>query len=40
MSAEDRIALDLTYAQQPYSVWRDLQIVLKTFTAFIQKEDV
>lgn len=40
MDAEERIALDIAYATNPYSVWRDLKIVLQTCTAFIQKEDV
>jgi len=40
MSAEDRIHLDIKYAQKPYSVWSDFIIVLKTFCNFVQKEDV
>jgi lipopolysaccharide/colanic/teichoic acid biosynthesis glycosyltransferase len=40
MSAEERIALDLAYAKQPYSILTDLKIVFKTLTAFVQKEDV
>lgn len=39
MSDEERIALDIDYYQN-YSVWTDLKILLKTFRAFIQKEDV
>jgi lipopolysaccharide/colanic/teichoic acid biosynthesis glycosyltransferase len=39
MTTEARIALDIAYAQN-YSVRADLEIALKTFTAFIQKEDV
>jgi lipopolysaccharide/colanic/teichoic acid biosynthesis glycosyltransferase len=39
MSAEERIALDVTYAQKS-SVLFDLSIVFRTFTSFIQKENV
>lgn len=39
MSAEERIALDLDYARQ-HNIWMDIKIVLRTFTAFIQKENV
>jgi lipopolysaccharide/colanic/teichoic acid biosynthesis glycosyltransferase len=39
MSMEERIALDIQYAKN-YSVLTDVRIILKTFTAFIQKEDV
>ncbi|MDO8367409.1 MAG: sugar transferase [Saprospiraceae bacterium] len=40
MSAEERIGLDIAYAQSKYSVLADLIIVLKTFRVFVQKEDV
>lgn len=39
LSAEARKQLDIYYAQH-YSVWLDIQIIFRTFTAFIQKEDV
>lgn len=39
MSDEERIKLDVTYAQN-YSLKMDFKIMLKTFTAFIQKADV
>ena len=39
MSDEERIRLDVTYARN-YGVKMDLKIILKTFTAFIQKADV
>ncbi|MBK8194733.1 MAG: sugar transferase [Lewinellaceae bacterium] len=39
MSAEERIELDIAYARK-YSIWTDLQIIMKTFGAFVQKEDV
>lgn len=39
LSAEERKQLDIYYARN-YSVWLDLQIIFRTFTAFIQKEDV
>lgn len=39
MSAEERIALDVRYARE-YCAWGDLQIIFKTFRAFIQKESV
>ncbi len=39
MSVEERIALDIQYAKN-YSIWTDIDILFKTFTAFIQKEDV
>jgi len=39
MSAEERIALDVKYARS-YCSTTDLQIIFKTFTAFIQKENV
>jgi lipopolysaccharide/colanic/teichoic acid biosynthesis glycosyltransferase len=40
ISAEERILLDIAYAQRPYSVWEDLKIVIKTFFALVQKEEV
>lgn len=40
VTAEERIRLDIAYSQKKYSVWDDLKIVFKTFSAFIQKEDV
>lgn len=39
MSSEERKQLDIYYARH-YSVWLDLKIIFRTFTAFIQKEDV
>lgn len=39
LSAEERKQLDIYYAQH-YSVWLDIKIIFRTFTAFIQKEDV
>ena len=39
MDAEERIGLDIEYAHN-YSMLNDVKIILKTFTAFIQKEDV
>lgn len=38
MSAEERKALDITYGQT-YSFSLDMKIILKTFTAFVQKGD-
>ncbi|HLP93110.1 MAG TPA: sugar transferase [Saprospiraceae bacterium] len=40
MTVEERIHLDIAYAKTPYSIWKDLGILLKTFGAFIQQEDV
>jgi lipopolysaccharide/colanic/teichoic acid biosynthesis glycosyltransferase len=40
MTAEERIQLDITYAQRKYSVWNDLKIAFKTLSTFVQKEDV
>lgn len=40
MSTNDRITLDVQYSNINYSVMGDLKIVLRTFGAFIQKEDV
>lgn len=39
MSAEERKQLDIKYART-FSFWLDLRIIIRTFTAFIQKEDV
>jgi len=39
MSAEERKQLDIEYAKN-YSFGLDLKIILKTFTAFIQKDNV
>lgn len=39
MSAEERKQLDIKYGQT-YNFILDMKIILKTFTAFIQKEDV
>ncbi len=39
LSAQERTQLDIQYANN-YSVWMDLKIIFRTFTAFIQKEDV
>lgn len=39
LSAEERKQLDIKYAQT-FSFWMDIRIILRTFTAFIQKEDV
>jgi lipopolysaccharide/colanic/teichoic acid biosynthesis glycosyltransferase len=40
MTVEERILLDIDYARQPYSIWQDLKIMVKTFGAFVQKEEV
>lgn len=39
MSADERKQLDIKYAQT-FSFWGDIKIIIKTFFAFIQKEDV
>ena len=39
LSAEERKKLDITYAKT-FSFWLDIKIILKTVTAFIQKENV
>lgn len=39
LSAKERVMLDINYAQH-YSVWMDFRIILKTMTAFVQKENV
>ena len=39
MSAEERKQLDIKYAKE-FSFRMDMRIIIKTFTAFIQKDDV
>jgi lipopolysaccharide/colanic/teichoic acid biosynthesis glycosyltransferase len=39
LSAAERKSLDVYYAKH-FSFWLDIKIILKTFRAFIQKEDV
>lgn len=39
MSPEERKQLDIQYAKT-FSFWMDVKIILKTFTAFVQKDDV
>lgn len=39
MSAEERKQLDIKYART-FSLWLDIKIIFRTFTAFIQKENV
>lgn len=39
LSAEERKQLDIKYART-FSLWLDIKIILKTVTAFIQKENV
>ncbi|WP_373734421.1 sugar transferase, partial [Bacteroides heparinolyticus] len=39
MSADERKQLDIKYAKE-FSFALDMKILLKTFTAFIQKENV
>lgn len=39
LSAEERKQLDIQYARK-FSFWFDMKIILRTFTAFIQKENV
>lgn len=39
MSTRERVALDLTYAKK-YSLWYDLKIIVKTFPAMLQHENV
>ena len=39
MSAEERKQLDIKYAKD-FSFHMDMMIIIRTFTAFIQKEDV
>lgn len=39
LSPEQRKQLDIYYAKN-YSFWMDLRVILKTFTAFVQKENV
>lgn len=40
MTTEERIALDLQYSHTDYSVMNDLRIAFKTFSAFVQKEEL
>ncbi|ADV44024.1 sugar transferase [Bacteroides helcogenes] len=39
MSAEERKQLDIKYAKE-FSLWMDMKILIKTVTAFVQKENV
>lgn len=39
MSVEERIALDIAYSEN-YNVWTDFMLILKTFSAFVQHENV
>ncbi|MEG0701434.1 MAG: sugar transferase, partial [Muribaculaceae bacterium] len=39
MSAEERKMLDIKYAET-FSFWLNIKIILRTVTAFVQKEDV
>ena len=39
LSAEERKQLDIKYART-YSLWLNIKIIFKTFTAFVQKGDV
>lgn len=39
LSAEERKQLDIKYARE-FNFWMDIKIILRTFTAFIQKGDV
>jgi lipopolysaccharide/colanic/teichoic acid biosynthesis glycosyltransferase len=39
MVAEERKFLDIKYAKE-FSIWKDISIIFRTFTAFIQKENV
>ena len=39
LSAQERKGLDIRYAKT-FSFWMNMRIILRTFTAFIQKEDV
>ena len=39
MSAEERKQLDITYGRT-YSFWLDMKIIFRTFTGFMQKENV
>lgn len=39
LSPEERKQLDMDYARN-FSFWLDIKIIFKTFTAFIQKDDV
>jgi lipopolysaccharide/colanic/teichoic acid biosynthesis glycosyltransferase len=39
LSAEERKNLDIKYARE-FSLWMDVSIIIRTFTSFIQKENV
>jgi lipopolysaccharide/colanic/teichoic acid biosynthesis glycosyltransferase len=39
MSVEERIALDIAYSEN-YNVWTDFLLIVRTFTAFVQHENV
>lgn len=39
MSTEERIALDIQYSKE-YDFWTDMSIIFRTFTSFVQKENV
>lgn len=39
LSADERKQLDIKYARE-FSFWLDIKIIIRTFTAFIQKENV
>ena len=39
LSAEERKMLDIRYSKE-FSFWFDVKLIFKTFTAFIQKENV
>ena len=39
MSDEERIALDIAYARN-HNIWLDVKIIMRTFRAIVQKEDV
>lgn len=39
MSDQERIALDIAYARN-HGIWMDLKIIVQTFRAIVQKEDV
>jgi lipopolysaccharide/colanic/teichoic acid biosynthesis glycosyltransferase len=40
MTVEERVLIDVDYSRRPYSIWEDLKIIIKTFGAFVQQEDV
>ena len=39
LSANERKNLDIRYAKE-FSFWMDISIIFRTFTAFVQKENV